>query len=151
MTLLCNQEYCCHVAEQDVEYVVDLAASYHCLPKSEYFSTYKARDYGKVKMGNKSVSQIAGIGDICIQTSMGCTRKTWGFLFHTKSRVFQYFHKFHVMVERETENPLKNLRTDNGKEYISRKFKEYYSKHGIRHEKMVPATPQHNRIAEKMN
>ena len=26
-----------------------------------------------VKMGNKSVSQIAGIGDICIQTSMGCT------------------------------------------------------------------------------
>ena len=24
-------------------------------------------------MGNKSVSQIAGIGDICIQTSMGCT------------------------------------------------------------------------------
>ena len=26
-----------------------------------------------VKMGNKSISQIAGIGDICIQTSMGCT------------------------------------------------------------------------------
>ena len=24
-------------------------------------------------MGNKSVSQIVGIGDICIQTSMGCT------------------------------------------------------------------------------
>ena len=24
-------------------------------------------------MGNKSVSQIAKIGDICIQTSMGCT------------------------------------------------------------------------------
>ena len=24
-------------------------------------------------MGNKSVSQIAEIGDICIQTSMGCT------------------------------------------------------------------------------
>ena len=24
-------------------------------------------------MGNKSVSQITGIGNICIQTSMGCT------------------------------------------------------------------------------
>ena len=24
-------------------------------------------------MGNKSVSQIVGIGDICIQTSIGCT------------------------------------------------------------------------------
>ena len=49
------------------------------------------------------------------------------------------------------ENPLKNLRTDNGKEYISREFKEYCSKHGIRHEKTVPATPQHNGVVEKMN
>ena len=24
-------------------------------------------------MGNKSISKIVGIGDICIQTSMGCT------------------------------------------------------------------------------
>ena len=55
------------------------------------------------------------------------------------------------MVERETENPPKNLRTDNGKEYISREFEEYCSKYGIRHKKMVPATPQHNSIAEKMN
>ena len=52
---------------------MDLVASYHCVPKREYFSTYKEGDFGTVNMGNKSVSQIAGIGDICIQTSMGCT------------------------------------------------------------------------------
>ena len=52
---------------------MDLAASYHCVHKREYFSTYKAGNFGTVKMGNKSVSQIAGIGDICIRTSMGCT------------------------------------------------------------------------------
>ena len=52
VTLLCNQEDCCHVAEQDVEWVLDLAASYHCVPKREYFSTYKARDFCMVKMGN---------------------------------------------------------------------------------------------------
>ena len=73
VTLLCNQEDCCYVAEQDVEWVVDSTASYHYVPKMEYFSTYKAEDYGTVKMGKKSVSQIARIGDICIQTSMGCT------------------------------------------------------------------------------
>ena len=73
MTFLCNQEDCCHVVEQDVEWVVDSATSYHCIPKREYFSTYKAGDYGTVKMRNKSVSLIAGIGDIWIQTSMGCT------------------------------------------------------------------------------
>ena len=42
VTLLCNQEDCCHVAEQDVEWVVDSVASYHCILKREYFSTYKA-------------------------------------------------------------------------------------------------------------
>ena len=55
------------------------------------------------------------------------------------------------MVERETGNPLKRLRTDNGGEYISREFKEYCSKHEIRHEKTVPSTPQHNGVVEKMN
>ena len=42
VTLLCNQEDCCHVAEQDVEWVVGSAASYHYIPKMEYFSTHKA-------------------------------------------------------------------------------------------------------------
>ena len=48
-------------------------------------------------------------------------------------------------------NPLKRLRTDNGGEYISREFKEYCSNDGTRHEKMVPGTPQHNGVIERMN
>ena len=52
---------------------MDSETSYHCVPKREYFSTYKARVFRTMKMGNKSVSQIVGIGEICIQTSMGCT------------------------------------------------------------------------------
>ena len=79
------------------------------------------------------------------------SRKTWVYLLHTKGQVFQYFHKSHAMVERETGNPLKRLRTNNGGEYISREFKEYFSKHGIRHEKTIPGTPQHNDVIEMMN
>ena len=52
---------------------------------------------------------------------------------------------------RETGNPLKRLRTDNGREYISREFEEYYFKHGIRHDKAIPGTPQHNGVVERMN
>ena len=48
-------------------------------------------------------------------------------------------------------NPLKRLRTDNGGEYISKEFKKYFSKHGIRHEKTVPGIPQHNDVVERMN
>ena len=51
------------------------------------------------------------------------SKKTWEYLLHTKSQVFQYFKKFHAMVERKMGNPLKWLRTDNGGEYISREFK----------------------------
>ena len=35
VTILCNQKDCCHVAEQDVEWVVESAASYHYVPKRE--------------------------------------------------------------------------------------------------------------------
>ena len=52
---------------------MDSAASYHCVPKNEYFSIYKAGNFGVVKMGNTSVSHIVGIDNICIQTSTGCT------------------------------------------------------------------------------
>ena len=55
------------------------------------------------------------------------------------------------MVERETGNLLKCLRTNNGGEYISHEFREHCSIHGIRHEKTVPGTPQHNGVAERMN
>ena len=37
------------------------------------------------------------------------SRKTWLYLLHTKGQVYQYFKKFHAMVERETGNPLKRL------------------------------------------
>ena len=55
------------------------------------------------------------------------------------------------MVERDTGNPLKCLRIDNGGEYISKEFKEYCSKHGIKNEETIHGTPQHNGIAEMMN
>ena len=55
------------------------------------------------------------------------------------------------MVERETGNFLKRLRIDNDRKYISREFKEYFSKHGIRHEKTVLSAPQHNGVIERMN
>ena len=55
------------------------------------------------------------------------------------------------MVERKTGNPLKRLQTNNGGKYISKEFKEYCSKHGIRHEKTIPGIPQHNGVAERMN
>lgn len=79
------------------------------------------------------------------------SRKLWVFFLRSKDQVFRYFKEFHAMVERKIGKLLKCLRTDNGGEYTSKVFKDYCSKHGIRHEKIVPGTPQHNGVAERMN
>ena len=79
------------------------------------------------------------------------SRKLWVYILRTKDQVFQVFPKFHALIERETGRKLERLRTDNGGEYTSREFEEYCSNHGIRHEKTVPGTPQHNGVAERMN
>jgi transposase InsO family protein len=55
------------------------------------------------------------------------------------------------LVENETGKKLKCLRSDNGGEYCSKEFDDYYSYHGIRREKTVPRTPQENGVSERMN
>jgi hypothetical protein len=55
------------------------------------------------------------------------------------------------LVENETGKRLKCLKSDNGGEYCSKEFDDYYSYHEIRREKIVPGTPQENRVSERMN
>ena len=55
------------------------------------------------------------------------------------------------MVENETRNKLKCLRSDNGGEYCNKDFDNYCSYNGIRRQKTVPGTPQENGVSERMN
>uniref|UniRef100_A0A2N9FNK6 Integrase catalytic domain-containing protein n=1 Tax=Fagus sylvatica TaxID=28930 RepID=A0A2N9FNK6_FAGSY len=279
-----GEDECCHVADPYDEWVIDSAASYHVTPRREFFTSYKARNLGRVKMGNKSYADIVGICDICVETNTGYTlklkdvrhipdmhlnlisisvldkegyeshlgngkwklfkgllvfargkicwtlyktqvklcrdvvnaaqddstpdlwhrrlahmsekglqilekkslipfskdlaysdvcgpieveslggnryfvtfiddasQKVWVYVLKTKDQVFQLFKKFHAMVERQKGKSLKCLRTDNGGEYTSNEFENYCSEYGIRHEKTVPDTPQHNGVAERIN
>jgi hypothetical protein len=52
------------------------------------------------------------------------------------------------LVENETGKRLKCLRSNNGGEYCSKEFDDYYSYYGIRREK---TTPQENGVSEMMN
>ena len=79
------------------------------------------------------------------------SRKMWVYFLKRKDWIFQYFKRFHTMVERETGKSLKCLRSGNGGEYIFHEFKNYCSEHGIRHEKTVIGTTQHNSVVERIN
>jgi transposase InsO family protein len=66
------------------------------------------------------------------------TRKSWVYCIRQKSDVFDTFKKWKALVENETRKSLKCLRSDNGGEYCSKEFDDYYSYHGIHREKTVP-------------
>ena len=71
--LLVQEQKCEHVDNNDNEWVVYLAATYHVVCTKKLFTTYKVENFGTVKMGNMSYSRIVGISDECIKTNVGCT------------------------------------------------------------------------------
>ena len=76
---------------------------------------------------------------------------TWVYVLKRKDQVFESFLEWKALVENFTERKLKLLRTDNGGEFTSGRFKEHLSQHGIRHETTVPKNPEQNGTAERMN
>ena len=78
------------------------------------------------------------------------SRKIWVYTLKTKDKVLDVFKQFHALVERQSGEKLKCIRTDNGGEY-SGPFDEYCRQHGILHQKTPPKTPQLNGLAKRMN
>ena len=71
VVLSIEEQKCEHVANNDVEWVVDSASSHCVIPTKELFTTCKVEDYGTMKMGISSFSKIVVIGDVCIKTNVG--------------------------------------------------------------------------------
>jgi transposase InsO family protein len=70
------------------------------------------------------------------------SRKTWVYFLKHKSEAFVVFQEFKALVEKESRKCIKTLHTDNVGEYTKNEFSTYLSKHGIKHQRTVPYTPQ---------
>ena len=68
-----------------------------------------------------------------------------------KSDTFAKFCEFKALVEKESGKKVIALRSDNGGEFISSEFKEFYSTEGIQRELIAPHNPQQNEVAEQKN
>jgi hypothetical protein len=55
------------------------------------------------------------------------------------------------MVENEMDSRIKCLRLDNGGEFTSKEFADYYSNHEIKRQFFVARTPQQNGVVERKN
>ena len=73
------------------------------------------------------------------------------YLMRHKSEAFVKFKKFRHEVKKQTEKPLKALRSDRGGEYLSGEFLDYLKEHEIISQWTPSGTPQLNRISEQRN
>jgi len=80
-----------------------------------------------------------------------CSRKKFLYFIREKNQVLTMFIKFKNLVENQTNQKIKALRTDNGREYINTNFKNYLEKCGIVHQTTTPYTPEQNGVAERAN
>lgn len=100
-------------------------------------------------------------GPLPIRSNGGCryfltliddyTRKVFVYLLKSKNQAYQCFVDFKQMVENQTEQKIKTLRSDNGTEYVNVNFAKLCAKYGIIHQRTVIHTPQQNGLAERMN
>jgi transposase InsO family protein len=69
-------------------------------------------------------------------------RMTVIFFMRNKSEAFENFKVYKEMVENEMDSKIKCLRSDNGREFASKEFMDYCSRHGIKRQFFVARTPQ---------
>jgi len=77
------------------------------------------------------------------------TRFTWVYFMKEKSKVFSRFKEFKATVESVLDKKIKRFRIDNGGEFTSINFHNFYQEHDIRRELSCAYTPQQNGVAER--
>nr|ABF97065.1 retrotransposon protein, putative, Ty1-copia subclass [Oryza sativa Japonica Group] len=79
------------------------------------------------------------------------SRFTWVFFLHDKSETQAIFKKFERRAQNEFDLKIKNIRSDNGKEFKNTCIESFLDEEGIKHEFSAPYSPQQNGVAERKN
>lgn len=79
------------------------------------------------------------------------SKRAMVYFMRQKSEVLSCFRKFKMLCENQTGKTIKCLRSDNGGEYINKKFEFELDKYGIVRQLSCPYSPQQNGVAERFN
>ncbi|KAL0303695.1 UNVERIFIED_CONTAM: Retrovirus-related Pol polyprotein from transposon RE2 [Sesamum radiatum] len=77
------------------------------------------------------------------------SRGTWIFLMRHKSQVVTFLKNFFSSVHTQFASSVKNIRTDNGLEFLSHECQALFTSLGIHHQKSCPHSPQQNGVVER--
>jgi transposase InsO family protein len=76
---------------------------------------------------------------------------TWVFFLHDKSETQEMLKKFLKRAQNEFDAKVKKIRSDNGSRFKNTQVEDYLNQEGIKHEFLVPYTPQQNGMAQRKN
>lgn len=79
------------------------------------------------------------------------SRKVFVYFLKRKSEVSEYTKNFIKLVETQTGDKVKTLRSDNGTEYVNRDLESFLKGKGIVHQVTIPYSPQMNGSSERLN
>jgi len=68
-----------------------------------------------------------------------------------KGEAFEKFKQYKVLVENQIGHKIKVLRSDNGGEFVSKKFHALIADCGIQQQTNAPYSPQQNCVTERVN
>lgn len=79
------------------------------------------------------------------------SRLPWVYFLQKKAQTFKNFEQFQTMVEKQSWNYIKILRTDRGREFVSNEFNTFCESQGIYQQLTSPCTPEQNGVTECKN
>ncbi|GJQ92602.1 retrovirus-related pol polyprotein from transposon TNT 1-94 [Tanacetum coccineum] len=79
------------------------------------------------------------------------SRFTWVKFLRSKDEVPEFVIKFLKMIQVRLNATVRNIRTDNGTEFVNQTLKAYYEEVKISHQTSVAHTPQQNGVVERRN
>ncbi|GKC44524.1 putative ribonuclease H-like domain-containing protein, partial [Tanacetum coccineum] len=79
------------------------------------------------------------------------SRFTWVKFLASKDEAPDFIIKFMKMIQVRLNATIRNIRTDNGTEFVNQTLRDYYGQVSISHETSVAQTPQENGVVKRRN
>ncbi|GJX97943.1 retrovirus-related pol polyprotein from transposon TNT 1-94 [Tanacetum coccineum] len=112
------------------------------------------RRLNHLNFGNCSLGEDAR--DLCCLGSLDVSGSwdvgfTWVKFLRSKDETPEVVIKFLKQIQVNLNKTVRNIRTDNGTDFVNKDLTDYYERVGIFHQKIVSRTPQQNNVIKRRN
>nr|GEV14310.1 hypothetical protein [Tanacetum cinerariifolium] len=135
-----------HKVVQIVLWYLDSGCSKHMTGHRSQLTKFVHKFLGTVKFCNDPIAKIMSINGkkYILLIVDDYSRFTWVKFLASKDEALDFIIKFLKMIQVRLNAPVRNIRTDNGTEFVNQTLRSYYESVGISHETSIARSPQQN-------